>query len=77
MGADVNAPNTAGETPLHAAAVAGLDSVVEFLVKNGASLTAKTRAGKTPLAMAQGTEIAMQLVVRDSTVALLKKLGAQ
>ena len=75
LGADVNATNAAGETALHSAALAGLESVVSLLVERGASLNARTKAGKTPLAVASGTVVAMQLVVRPGTIALLKKLG--
>ena len=77
LGNDINAANAAGETPLHAAALAGLNSVVQYLVDHGASLTAKTKNGKTPLEFASGTIVSMQVVVRPSTVALLKKLGGQ
>ena len=72
---DVRATNTAGETALHAAALAGLDSVVKLLVDRGAPVNAKTKAGKTPLATAEGTVVAMQLVVRANTAKLLKSLG--
>lgn len=72
---DVNAANKAGETALHAAALAGLDSVVALLVDRGASVNAKTKAGRTPLATAEGTVVAMQLVVRTNTAKLLKSLG--
>ena len=72
---DVNAANNTGDTALHAAALAGLDSVVKLLVDRGASVNAKTKAGKTPLATAEGTVVAMQLVVRTNTAKLLKSLG--
>ena len=49
--------------------------VVQYLVDHGASVNAKTKTGKTPLAMAEGTVIHMSLVVRPSTVALLRKIG--
>lgn len=75
LGADVNGVNNMGEAALHSAALAGLESVVDLLVTRGASVNAKTKAGKTPLAMAQGTVVAMQLVVRPGTIALLRKLG--
>ncbi len=72
---DANAANKNGETALHSAALAGLDSVVKLLVERGAAVNAKTKAGKTPLATAEGTVVAMQLVVRTSTATLLKSLG--
>ena len=49
LGADVNAANEAGQTPLHAAAAIGANGVVRFLVERGARLDAKTRQGRTPL----------------------------
>jgi ankyrin repeat protein len=49
VGADVNAANEAGQTPLHAAAAIGANGVVRFLVERGARLDAKTRQGRTPL----------------------------
>ncbi len=72
---DVQATNKLGETALHAAALAGLNSIVELLVERGADVNAKTKAGRTPVNTAEGTVVAMQLVVRPETVALLKKLG--
>lgn len=72
---DVNAANKTGDTALHAAALAGLDSVVKLLIDRGAAINAKTKAGKTPLATAEGTVVAMQLVVRTSTANLLRSLG--
>ena len=48
-GADVNAANEAGQTPLHAAAAIGANGVVRFLVERGARLDAKTRQGRTAL----------------------------
>ena len=77
MGSDITATNARGMTALHAAAMAGLDTVVEYLVHQGASLTAETNDGQTPLEMAVRTENTMQVVVRPSTAALLRKLGGQ
>jgi ankyrin repeat protein len=77
MGNDINAANDMGETVLHAAAMAGLDTIVEYLVQQGASPQAKTKAGKTPAALADGYEFAAQLVTRPKTAALLRKLGGE
>jgi ankyrin repeat protein len=49
LGADVNAANEAGQTPLHAAAAIGANGVVGFLVERGARLDARTRQGRTAL----------------------------
>ena len=50
-GADVNQANDAGDTALHAAASAGLTSVIQLLAERGASLEVKNKAGQTPLAL--------------------------
>ena len=51
-GVDVNAANTSGETPLHAAARFGYTSVVQLLVDRGARLDARNKRGETPLKVA-------------------------
>jgi ankyrin repeat protein len=75
-GNDVNAANNMGETPLHAAAIAGWNSVVEYLVSKGASLTAVDKKGKTPRMQAEeGNGHATSLTQkRPETAALLAKL---
>lgn len=50
-GADINARNSEGDTPLHYAAKNSIESVT-FLVKKGARANIKNRAGKTPLELA-------------------------
>jgi ankyrin repeat protein len=75
LGQDVNAANNAGNTPLHAAAYAGLDTMVEFLVDHGARINAKNKKGETPTRIADGYEQASMLYTRPSTAALLRKLG--
>ena len=77
LGNDLHAVNDAGETALHGAALGGLDLVVEYLVASGADLDAQTNEGRTALALAEGTEVAMQIVTRASTAALLTQLGAR
>ena len=76
-GMDVDAFNTAGNTALHAAVARG-DSAVKFLASRGASLNLKNKAGFTPLDIAQGAggRRGGRGPVRDSTVALLKRLMA-
>jgi uncharacterized protein len=49
--ANATAPNL---TALHGAAERGFDKFIEFLVANGADLTAKDAAGRTPLDAARG-----------------------
>lgn len=48
-GADVNAANNRGWTPLHAAAVRGHAEVAACLLQSGADVTRRNRAGRTPL----------------------------
>jgi ankyrin repeat protein len=70
--------NTRGETALHGAASRGADTIVQFLAEHGADLNAKTKQGFTPLDIALGKASTAQLPVpHDSTVALLRKLGAR
>lgn len=51
-GADINARNDLGNTPLHEAAWHGHLNVTELLVQKGADLTAKAVDGKTPVELA-------------------------
>jgi ankyrin repeat protein len=74
-GLDIRATNGKAETALHGAASRGADAVVQFLVDNGADINAKTKTGYTPLDAAIGKGTMGLPVPRDSTIALLKKLG--
>jgi ankyrin repeat protein len=76
LGANVNDANDLGNTALHAAAMAGFDSVAQFLVDRGAALNAKNKNGETPLRLADGYIADTMLYVRSNTAALLRKLGA-
>jgi ankyrin repeat protein len=77
-GLDVHQANSRGETALHGAASRGADSIVQFLADHGADLNAKTKQGYTPLDIALGKASTAQLPVpHDSTVELLRKLGAR
>ena len=49
---DINAPCSDGSTPLHLAAKHGRPSLMEILIKQGARIDVKNRAGNTPLHMA-------------------------
>jgi ankyrin repeat protein len=77
QGLDINQANSRGETALHGAANRGADTIVRFLVDHGARLDARMRSGHTPLDVAMGKNVVAQLPVpKDSTVALLRQLGA-
>jgi uncharacterized protein len=73
---DLNQTNEKGETALHGAALRGADTLVQYLVEQGAKLDAKTKQGFTPLDIAMGkNSVAALPVPHDSTVALIRKLG--
>jgi ankyrin repeat protein len=75
-GLDLSVTNTRQETALHGAADRGADLIVQFLIDKGAKINAKTRQNYTPVDIAMGKAVVIQLPVpHDSTVALLKKLG--
>jgi ankyrin repeat protein len=73
LGSDPDRLNAAGESALHAAAAAGSDRLVQLLVEKGAGVNLRNGKGQTPLAalLARGDRSR-----RESTVALLRKLGA-
>jgi ankyrin repeat protein len=75
LGHDINAANAAGNTAMHAAALQGLDGMVQFLVDRGAGVNPKNKKGETPTKIADGYESASMLYTRPSTAALLRKLG--
>jgi ankyrin repeat protein len=82
LGADVNAGNQAGDTPLHLAAGQGLLSVAQLLAAHGADLEAKNKRGLTPLAVAiaprqRGPFAQTGPDPRIPVAQLLRKLGAK
>ena len=52
-GADANATNRKGDTPLHAAAWRGQDAVIPLLLGKGADATVRNGDGKTASALAK------------------------
>lgn len=49
LGADLNAANLAGDTALHIAAARGYDTVIQWLVAQGARVNVRNKRGLTPL----------------------------
>ena len=77
-GLDVNQTNTRGENSLHGAALRGADTIVQFLLEQKMDVNATSKQGYTPLDVALGKTIVLQLPVpQESTVALLKKMGGR
>ena len=76
-GVDINALNDAGQTAMHFAVQTG-DTIVKLLAARGARLDVKDRQGRTPLDVALGVggrgRAGGPVVVRDSTVALVRQL---
>ena len=74
-GADVNARDANGYTPLHHAASRGDSEMVLYLVGRGADVTAVSRSGQTTADMANGPIQRQQPF--PATVVLLEALGSR
>ena len=75
LGADVNARDNDGYTPLHHAAARGDNELIRYLVSKGADVTAVARSGQTVADMANGPVQRVSPFV--DTVELLMKLGSK
>ena len=75
LGADVNARDNDGYTPLHHAAARGDNEMILYLVSKGADVTAVARSGQTTADMANSP--VQRLSPIPETVALLMKLGLE
>ena len=75
LGADVNARDNDGYTPLHHAAARGDNEMILYLVSKGADLKAVARSGQTTADMANSP--VQRLSPIPETVALLMKLGSK
>jgi ankyrin repeat protein len=75
LGADVNARDNDGYTPLHHAAARGDNEVILYLVSKGADVKAVARSGQTTADMANGP--VQRVSPFPETVALLMKLGSK
>ena len=75
LGADVNARDHNGYTPLHHTAARGDNQLIEWLVSKGADVMAVSRKGQTTADMANGP--VQRIPPFLETVALLEKLGSK
>lgn len=75
LGADVNARDHNGYTPVHHAAARGDNEMILYLVEKGADVTAVARSGQTTVDLANGPVQRIQPF--PATVALLERLGAK
>ncbi|MDB6109982.1 MAG: serine/threonine-protein phosphatase 6 regulatory ankyrin repeat subunit C-like, partial [Pedosphaera sp.] len=55
-GADINARDLGGQTPLHVAALNGSDTVLQVLLTHGAEVNARDNEGRTPWLAAAGAD---------------------
>jgi ankyrin repeat protein len=78
LGADVNATNSMGLTPLLGAVNRGSNDIIELLVQRGARLDIKDKEGRTPLRWAEGVFLAAVGAERKpATIELLERLIAK
>jgi uncharacterized protein len=75
LGADVNARDNNGHTPLHHAAARGDNEMITYLVSKGADVKAVSRRGQTTVDMANGP--VQRLRPYPETIRLLESLGAK
>jgi len=74
LGADVNARDLNGYSPLHHAAARGDNELIMYLVSKGADVTVLSRRGETTVDMANGPR--QRIEPFPETIALLEGLGA-
>jgi len=74
LGADVNARDHEGYSPVHHAAARGDNELILYLVQQGADVTIVSRHGQTTADMANGPY--QRLNPFPETLALLESLGA-
>jgi ankyrin repeat protein len=75
MGADVNARDHNGYSPVHHAAARGDNELILYLVEKGADVTGVSRRGQTTVDMANGP--VQRISPFPETIALLESMGAK
>jgi ankyrin repeat protein len=75
LGADVNARDHNGYSPVHHAAARGDNELILYLVSKGADVTVVSRRGQTTADMANGPQ--QRISPFPATIALLEKLGSK
>jgi ankyrin repeat protein len=76
LGNDINAANDRGETALHGAAYRGGNTIVQYLVENGARIDARSKQGWTPWTIANGVFYSLFFKEQRHTADFLAKLMA-
>ena len=76
VGADVNAANAAGFTPLHGAAYKGSVDIIAYLVERGARMNVRDYRGRTPYRLASWARNSTDFYRWPKAAELLRQLGA-
>ena len=76
VGADVNAANAAGFTPLHGAAYKGSVDIIAYLVERGAEMDVRDYRGRTPYRLASWARNSTDFYRWPEAADLLVELGA-
>ena len=74
LGADVDARDASGYTPLHNAAARGDTEMIRYLARQGANVMVVSRRGQTTVDMANGPQQRTQPY--PEAIELLESLGA-
>ena len=76
-GGDINAVDKNGDTAMHGAAHKHVPSVIRFLAEKGAKIqiwNQKNKAGQTPLQVAEGVMVGLNIVIHAPSAAAVREL---